>query len=48
MRDPIAFMSATDEDAMYYDSTTRAPDKQNFVEAVIKEVNDHITSKHLV
>jgi hypothetical protein len=29
MRDPLVFMSATDEDTMYYDQATRAPDKQN-------------------
>jgi hypothetical protein len=48
MRDPVAFMSATDEDTMYYDQAMRAPDKKNFVEAIVKEVNDHITSNHWV
>jgi adenylosuccinate synthase len=48
MKDPVAFMSATDEDTMYYDQATRAPDRQHFVEAVVKEVNDHITSKHWI
>jgi hypothetical protein len=44
MRDPVAFMSSTDEDTMYCDEAIRAPDKQNFIEAIVKEVNDHITS----
>jgi hypothetical protein len=48
MRGQVAFMSATDEDDVYYDQAMRGPDRQNFVEAVVKEVNDHIISKHLV
>jgi hypothetical protein len=48
MKDPVAFMYETDEETMYYDQAMRAPDRQNFVEAVVKEVNDHITSKHWI
>jgi hypothetical protein len=48
MKDPVAFMSSTDEDTMYYDQAMKAPDKQNFIEAIVKEVNDHITSKHWI
>jgi hypothetical protein len=48
MRDTIAFMSATYEDTMYYDQPMRAPDKQNFVEVVVKEANYHITSNYWV
>jgi hypothetical protein len=49
MRYPVAFMSATDEENMlYYDQAMKAPDKQNFFEAIVKEVNDHITSNHWV
>jgi hypothetical protein len=48
MKDPVAFMSSTDEDTMYFDQAMKAPDKQNFVEAIVKEVNDHITSKHWI
>jgi hypothetical protein len=47
-RDPVALMSATDEDNMYYDQAKRAPDKQNYMEAIVKEVNDHITSNNWV
>jgi hypothetical protein len=47
-RDPVAFVSATNEDIMYYDQAMRAPDKQNVIEAIVKEVNDHITSKHWI
>jgi hypothetical protein len=48
MRYPVAFVSATDEDTMFYDQAMRSPDKQNFVEALVKEVNDYITSNHRV
>jgi hypothetical protein len=48
MRDPVAFMSATDDDAMYYHQAMKAPYKKNFVEAIVKEVNDHITLNHWV
>jgi hypothetical protein len=48
MKDPVAFMSSTDEATMYFDQSMKAPDKQNFVEAIVKEVNDHITSKHWI
>jgi hypothetical protein len=48
MRDPVAFVSSTDEDTMYYHQAMKAPDNKNFVEAIVKEVNDHITSNHWV
>jgi hypothetical protein len=48
MKDSVAFMSSNEEDTMYYDQAMRAPDKQNFIEAIVKEVNDHITSKHWI
>jgi hypothetical protein len=48
MRDPVAFMSSTDEDIMYYDQAMWAPDKQIFIKAIVKEVNDHINSKHWI
>jgi hypothetical protein len=48
MRDTVAFMASTDEDTMYYHQAMRAPYKKNFVEAIVKEVNDHITSNHWV
>jgi hypothetical protein len=48
MKDHVVFMSSTDEDTMYYDQDMKAPDKKNFSEAIVKEVNDHITSKHWI
>jgi hypothetical protein len=48
MRDPVAFVPATYDGTMYYDQAMRAPDKHNCVEAVVKEVNDHITSNHWI
>jgi hypothetical protein len=46
MKDPVHFMYATDEETMYYYPAMRAPDWRNSMEAVVKEVNEHITSKH--
>jgi hypothetical protein len=48
MKDPVALMSSTDKDTMYFDQAMKTPDKQNVVEAIVKEVNDHITSKHWI
>jgi hypothetical protein len=48
IKDPAAFISATDEGTMYYDQAKRPPNRQHFVEAAVKEVNDHITSKHWI
>jgi hypothetical protein len=48
VRDPVVFMSATDKDTIYYHQAMKSPDKKNFVEAIAKEVNDHITSNHWV
>jgi hypothetical protein len=46
MRDPVTFISATNKYTTYYDQATRAPERQYFVEVVVKEVSIHITSKH--
>jgi hypothetical protein len=48
MKDHVVVMSATDEGIMYYDQAMRDPNRQNFVEVVVKEVNDHTTSNHWV
>jgi hypothetical protein len=48
MKDPVSFMSSTDKDTMYYDQAMRAPDFKKIIEAIVKEVNDHITSKHWI
>jgi hypothetical protein len=46
MDNPIAFLTQTDADTMYFDQAMQAPDRKEFVKACIKEVNDHIDRKH--
>jgi hypothetical protein len=46
MADPIAFLAKTDEDTMYFHQAMKAPDREEFVKAIFKEMNDHIVSKH--
>ena len=44
--DPISFLAKTDADTMYLHQVLREPDRDQFIKAVIQEVNDHITRKH--
>ena len=44
--DPIAFLVKTDADTMYLHQALKEPDRDQFVRAVIREVNDHIVRKH--
>lgn len=46
MCDPIAFKATGDPDNMYYHQALKAPDKDEFLKAIIKEVNDHIDGNH--
>jgi hypothetical protein len=46
MMDPIAFKASTDPDTMYYHEAMAAPDRGQFLEAIIKEVNAHIENEH--
>ena len=46
MRDPIAFKANSDPDTMYYHQAIRAPDRKEFLKAIIKEINDHIDGNH--
>ena len=46
MTDPIAFKASTDPDTMYYHEAMAAPDRQQFITAIIKEVNAHIENNH--
>jgi hypothetical protein len=49
MNDPIAFLSRTsDPDMMYFHEAIRQPDREDFIKAIIKEVNDHIKRKHWI
>ena len=44
--DPISFLAKTDADTLYFHQAMRQDDKPLFVEAVVKEINDHIDRKH--
>ena len=46
MKDPIGFKASTDPDTMYYHQAMKAPDKEQFISAIVKEINDHITNNH--
>ena len=46
MMNPIAFLSETQEDTMYFDQAMKAPDCKEFIKACVKEVNNHIDQKH--
>jgi hypothetical protein len=47
MTNPIAFLAQTsDPDTMYYHQAMKQPDRNEFVKAVIKEINDHVERKH--
>jgi hypothetical protein len=46
MTDPIAFKASTDPDTMYYHEAMAAPDRHQFITAIIKEVNAHIENNH--
>ena len=42
MQNPIAFMASTNQDTMYFHQAMKAPDRDQFKKAVVKEINDHI------
>ena len=44
MEDPIAFAAKDGIDVLHYGKAIRASDKQNFIEAMVKEVGDHVKS----
>jgi hypothetical protein len=43
---PIVFVSHANKDTMYFHEAMQAPDADEFIKAVVKEVNDHIERKH--
>jgi hypothetical protein len=45
MTDPIAFLAKTDKHTMYFHQSRKAPGRDEFVKAIVKEMNDHIVSK---
>ena len=46
MVDPIAFLAKTDADTMYYHQAMAAHDKNEFLNAMVKEYNDHAKRGH--
>ena len=44
--DPIAYLAKMDNDTMYLHQALNEPDRDQFIKAVIKEVNDHISRGH--
>ena len=43
---PLIFSATSNPDTMYFDEGMKQPDREQFLHAVVKEVNDHITRKH--
>ena len=41
-----AMIAKSDPDTMYLDEALRQPDRHEFIKAMHKELNDHITRKH--
>ena len=48
LTNPIAFLAKADEDTMYFHQAMAAPDKHQFIKAIVKEVNDHIDREHWI
>jgi hypothetical protein len=46
MRNPIAFHAKMMRDIMYFQQALQQPDAQQFVKAIVKEVNGHVDNKH--
>ena len=46
MFDPIAFKATSNPDDMYYHQALKEPDKDQFLQAIVKEINDHIEGNH--
>jgi hypothetical protein len=44
--DHIAFIAKTDEYTMYFHQAMKAPDRDESIKAIVKEMNDHIVSKN--
>jgi hypothetical protein len=46
MTDPIPFLAKIDEDTMHFHQAMKAPDHDEFVKEIVKEMNDNIVSKN--
>lgn len=46
MDDPICFMASNHKDTMYFHEAMRAPDRHQFIQAMVQEINSHVKKKH--
>lgn len=46
MADPIAFAASSDPDTMYLHEAMKQPDREKFIDAMVKEVNTHTERGH--
>ena len=46
MRNPIAFLAEMCGDVMYFARSIKQPDKKQFVDAIVKEVNGHVENQN--
>ena len=46
LADPVALLSTTNKDTMYYHQAMQQDDAPEFVNAMINEINDHVNRKH--
>lgn len=46
MENPIVYKASTNPDIMYYHQAMKAPDREQFVEAIADELNAHIEGNH--
>ena len=43
---PIAYLAKNSADTIYYDQAINQPDRDQFIQAIVKEVNDYIDHQH--
>ena len=46
MRHPVAFLAEMCGDIMYFAQAIKQPDRKQFVEAIVKEVNGHVENRN--
>ena len=46
MQHPVAFLVEMCEDIMYFAQAIKQPDRRQFVEAIVKEVNGHVENQN--
>ena len=46
MQDPLVYLASSDPDTIYFDQVMKQPDRTDFMNAEIREVNSHCDIKH--